>query len=72
VLHIPIQHHQHHHPDEYTGKNAAIRSTVRAVYLSDLSVNILFSDKPEIYHKQFRKEAGKLLELTADSIETNA
>jgi diguanylate cyclase (GGDEF)-like protein len=32
-------------------------------------VNILFSNKPEIYHKKFRKEAGKLLGLTAESIE---
>ncbi len=68
VLLIPLQY--HHHPDEYTGKNTTIRSTIRAVYLSDLLVNILFSDKPEIYHKQFRKEAGKLLGLTTESIET--
>jgi two-component system cell cycle response regulator len=68
VLLLPIQH--HHHPDEYTGKNAAIRSTVRAVYLSDLLVNVLFSDKPELYHKQFRKEAGKLLGLTPENIQT--
>ncbi|NOR24364.1 MAG: HDOD domain-containing protein [Desulforhopalus sp.] len=68
VLLIPIQY--HHHPDEYTGKNPAIRSTVRAVYLSELLVNILFSDKPEVYHKQFRKEAAKLLGLTSENIET--
>jgi diguanylate cyclase (GGDEF)-like protein len=67
VLLIPIQH--HHHPDQYTGNNAHVRSTIRAVYLSDLLVNILFSNKPEIYHKKFRKEAGKLLGLTAESIE---
>ncbi|MCP4337302.1 MAG: HDOD domain-containing protein [Desulfobulbaceae bacterium] len=67
VLLLPIQY--HHHPDEYTGKNKAIRSTVRAVYLSDLLVNVLFSDKPELYHKQFRKEAGKLLGLTSENIE---
>ena len=68
VLLIPLQY--HHHPNEYTGQNATIRSTVRAVYLADILVNILFSDKPEVYHKQFRKEAGKLLGLTAESIET--
>ena len=68
VLLLPIQH--LHQPDEYTDKNAAIRSTVRAVYLSDHLVNILFSDKPELYHKQFRKEAGKLLGLTPENIQT--
>ncbi len=68
VLLIPLQY--HHHPEDYTGPNIAIRSTVRAVYLSDLLVNILYSDKPEIFHKQFRKEAGKLLGLTTEHIET--
>lgn len=68
VLLIPIQY--HHNPEEYTGKSTTIRSTVRAVYLSDILMNILFSDQPEVYHKQFRKEAGKLLGLTAESIET--
>ena len=33
-------------------------------------MNILFSDKPEVYHQQFRKEAGKLLGLTAEDIES--
>jgi len=68
VLLVPIQ--NHHHPDQYTGNNASVRSTIRAVYLSDLLVNILYSDKPETYHKKFRKEAGKMLGLTSESIET--
>jgi len=67
VLLLPIEY--HHHPELYSGKNATIRSTVRAVYLSDLLVNILFTDKPEIYHKQFRRESGKLLALSAEGIE---
>ncbi len=67
VLLIPIQY--HHQPDQYAGKDQTIRATVRAVYLSDLLVNLLFSDKPEVYHKQFRKEAAKLLGLTTDNIE---
>ncbi len=67
VLLIPIQF--HHHPDQYTGNNTNVRRTIYAVYLSDLLVNILFSDKPEVFHKQFRKEAGNLLGLTSESIE---
>ena len=43
---------------------------MRAVYLSDLLMNILFSDKPEVYHQQFRREAAKLLGLTAEDIES--
>ncbi len=68
ALVTPIQY--HHTPNDYTGGNGNIRSTVKAVYLSDLLVNILYSDKPEVFHKQFRKEAGKLLGLTAESVET--
>lgn len=67
VLLIPLQY--HHHPEEYPGKNASIRATVRAVYLADILVNILYSKRPEMYHKQFRKEAGNLLGLTTESIE---
>jgi len=67
VLLIPLQY--HHHPEKYSGKNTLIRATVRAVYLADILVNILYSKHPEIYHKQFRKEAGKLLGLTAEGIE---
>lgn len=58
----------HHDPEKYLGNNSAIRSTVRAVYLSDLLVNILFSDNPEVYYKRFQKEAGKLLGLTSEAI----
>ncbi|KJS01104.1 MAG: diguanylate cyclase [Desulfobulbaceae bacterium BRH_c16a] len=68
ALLAPIQF--HHEPEKYTGNNAAIRSTIRAVYLSDLLVNILFSDKPEAYHKRFQKEAAKLLGLTGEAIES--
>lgn len=64
----PIQF--HHHPEQYTGKDRHIRSTIRAIYLSDQLINILFSDKPEIFHKQFRKEAKKLLNLFPEDIES--
>ncbi len=68
ILLTPLQY--HHKPGEYSGKNSTIRATVCAVYLSDLLMNILYSDKPEVYHQQFRKEAGKLLGLTAEDIES--
>ena len=66
VLIAPIQF--HHEPEKYLDANPVIRATVRAVYLSDLLANILFSDKPESYHKRFQKEAGKLLGLTGEAI----
>ncbi|MFW2366765.1 MAG: HDOD domain-containing protein [Desulforhopalus sp.] len=63
----PIQY--HHNPAGYSGKNSSLRATVQAVYLSDVLTNILFSEKPEAHHKQFRKEAEKLLGLSGTDIE---
>jgi diguanylate cyclase (GGDEF)-like protein len=67
VLVEPILH--HHAPTQYSGKNPDIQTTVSTVYLSDLLVNILFSEKPEKYHQQFRTEAAKLLRLNSEEIE---
>lgn len=60
----------HHNPAEYIGNNETIKTTISAVYLSDLLVNILFSEKPEKFHHQFRSEATKLLKLSPEEIET--
>jgi two-component system cell cycle response regulator len=67
ILVLPIQY--HHDPKAYRGKNNSLSLTIRAVYLSDLLINILFSDTPEMYHKQFRKEAAQLLKLIPEQIE---
>ncbi len=68
VLVVPIQY--HHDPEKYTDKKPKVEITVKAVYLSDILVNILYSNKPEEYHRQFRKEARRLLGLTSDEIES--
>ncbi len=68
ALVLPILY--HHKPEKYTEKNSKMRSTIRAVYLSDLIVNILYSEKPEIYHKQFKKDAKKHLKLTSIDIKS--
>jgi diguanylate cyclase (GGDEF)-like protein len=67
ILLSPIYY--HHAPEEYDGSDPKIRQTVNAVYLADILVHILYSEKPEEYHKQFRKEARKVLKLSAESIE---
>ncbi|THB77706.1 MAG: HDOD domain-containing protein [Desulfobulbaceae bacterium] len=59
----------HHDPSQYREGDKTILATIKAVYLSDLLINILFSNKPEDYHKQFRKEAKKLLGLSNQHIE---
>lgn len=59
----------HHDPSQYAGEDRNIRATVKAVYLSDVLINILFSKKPEAFHRQFRKQAKKLLGLSSQHIE---
>jgi two-component system cell cycle response regulator len=67
ILLLPILH--HHSPQSYQGDDRKILLTTKAVYLSDLLVNIIFSDKPQDYHKQFKREAKKLLGLSSDQID---
>ncbi len=59
----------HHDPTSYKGDNEKIIQTTKAVYLSDLLTNIIFSQNPEEYHKKFKKEAKKFLGLRNDQIE---
>jgi two-component system, cell cycle response regulator len=68
VLQLPILY--HHNPDAYQGRDKSLQATIKAVYLSNLLVNILYTDVPETYHKQFRREAAKLLGLGAEAIES--
>lgn len=68
VLLLPILF--HHDPYQYSGQNHKIKITISAVYLSEILLNILSSRTPEEYHKQFRKEAKKLLNLSSDDINT--
>ncbi|MEA3469599.1 MAG: GGDEF domain-containing protein [Thermodesulfobacteriota bacterium] len=67
VLLLPIRY--HHNPLEYTGDNEKIAVTCKASYLSDILISILYSDKPEEFHKRFRKNAKNLLGLSNDDVE---
>ena len=66
-LFIPMRY--HHTPASYDGDDKNIETTIKAVYLSDLLIGILYSEKPEHYHKLFRKESKKLLGFSNDDIE---
>ncbi len=57
-------------PDAYQGNDQKISQTIKAVYLSNLLTNILFSDIPEKYHKKFQDDAPRLLQLTSEDIES--
>jgi diguanylate cyclase (GGDEF)-like protein len=61
VLLLPILY--HHDPLSYKGDNEKIAVTCKASYLSDLLISILYSNKPQEFHKRFRKEAKDLLGL---------
>lgn len=62
----PIQY--HHTPDTYDGSNLQLQQSVNAVYLANLLAHIFYSEKPEVYHKEFRSEAKRLLGLKALAI----
>lgn len=67
VLLLPILY--HHDPLQYKGGNDKIEVTCKASYLSDLLTSILYSDKPQEFHKRFRKEAKNLLGLKNEDLE---
>ncbi len=59
----------HHDPSLYKGGDAQIESSTKALYLSDLLISILFSDKPEEFYKRFSREANSLLGLKNKDVE---
>lgn len=67
VLLLPILY--HHDPLQYKGDDKKIAATCKASYLSDILISILYSDKPQEFHKRFRKEAKDLLGLSNDDLE---
>ncbi len=67
VLLLPILY--HHDPALYKGGDPKIDTTTKALYLSDLLISILYSDKPEEFHKRFNKEAKSLLGLKSNDVE---
>jgi len=65
---LPILH--HHNPRAYEGDDHQVRQLVRTVYMSELLVNILYTDNPERYHVKFREEGAQLLGLTPEQIQS--
>ncbi len=59
----------HHAPEGYTEKDAKVKQTTYAVYLSDLLMGILYSDTPDVFYKKFKKDAKKLLSLSNEQID---
>lgn len=53
----------HDSPEKYEGDSKQMLQTINAVYLSTLLTRILYSDTPDKWHKLFRSEAKRLLNL---------
>ena len=51
----------HHSPSKFIGDDEQRSRNIKIVYLSDVLASIFYASKPEIAHKQFRKEAKKML-----------
>ncbi len=67
VLLLPILY--HHDPSLYKGRDTEIETNTKALYLSDLLISILYSDKPEEFYKRFTGEAKTLLGLKNKDVE---
>lgn len=67
-LSLPILY--HHRPGDYQGDDDSIRTYSKALFLSDLLVNILFSDTPQDYHRRFTAECNRLFRFTSEQVET--
>jgi len=58
---LPIKY--HHQPENYDGGDRQVVRSINGIYLADILTGILYSDKPQEYHKAFRNEAKKRLGL---------
>lgn len=67
ILLLPIRY--HHEPALYKEDDPKIDITTKALYLSDLLISILYSEKPEEFHNRFKKEAKTLLRLKNTDVE---
>jgi len=67
ILSEPILY--HHQPEEFPVKNPELAKAVRITYLAGLLTNIIYSNRPLDYAKQFRQQAQKLLGLSVNDID---
>lgn len=58
----------HHNPFGYTGDDELLAASTRAIYLSDLLMDVIYSGDPETFYQRFKKEAGTLLDLDLEHV----
>ena len=63
---LPIKYHDT--PWEYIGDDKEIARIINVVYMAKVLTHILYSDKPDKWHKLFRSEAKNLLKLKVATI----
>ena len=66
-LTLPMLH--HHNPEKFTGGDKNLILATKAIYLSDILLNILYSENPQNFHRKFTEQSKKLLRLKPDDIE---
>ena len=59
----------HHDPQAYGGNDPKMKMVIDVVHLSDIIVNILYSPRPEIFHKAFMEKGRSLVGLAEQAIE---
>jgi len=67
VLLLPILY--HHRPEDYHGGDPAMTATVKAVYLSHILADIIYSSDPVSFHACFREGAQRLLDFNKQTID---
>lgn len=65
-LQLPIKHHDL--PEKYECDSKQMVQAINIVYMATLLTNIIHSDNPEQWHKLFRADANKLLQLKTPAI----
>lgn len=53
----------HHHPEAYKKNDANLKLALDAIHLSDLIVNILYAQRPETFHRQFKEKCRTMVGL---------
>lgn len=65
---MPILH--HHDPKAVVSEDKNISSTTKAIYLSNILLDIFHGEKPEQSHREFQAQAKQLLGLKSEAIES--
>ena len=67
VLRLPILY--HHNPESYDGDDPSMAATIKAIYLSHILADIIYSGDPVNCHARFRDAAKRLFNFNDETID---